>query len=191
MTLTTRVLLGLVAGTLLGLALAGSQAPLAVSTLAVLSAVGGVFVDLIRMTAMPLVASLVVASIGAATAGGLGRAGRRATVMAAAMLAVATLGTILVAQPVLQSVSPDPAAITSAASTASPASLAAPTGLAQWVRELVPPNVAKAAADGAMLPLIVFAVLFGLALARVSPGRRDAVLGLVEGVASASVLRGS
>lgn len=188
MTLTTRVLLGLVAGTLLGLALAGSQAPLAVSTLAVLSAVGGVFVDLIRMTAMPLVASLVVASIGAATAGGLGRAGRRATVMAAAMLAVATLGTILVAQPVLQSVSPDPAAITSAASTASPASLAAPTGLAQWVRELVPPNVAKAAADGAMLPLIVFAVLFGLALARVSPGRRDAVLGLVEGVAEAMQL---
>jgi Na+/H+-dicarboxylate symporter len=51
--------------------------------------------------------------------------------------------------------------------------------------DLVPQNVVKAAADGAFLPLIIFAVLFGLALARVSDAKRQAVLRVVEGIAEA------
>jgi len=51
--------------------------------------------------------------------------------------------------------------------------------------DLVAPNAIKAAADGAMLPIIVFAVLFGVALAGVSAERRDAVLRVTQGVADA------
>jgi O-antigen/teichoic acid export membrane protein len=43
----------------------------------------------------------------------------------------------------------------------------------------------KAAADGSMLPVIVFSVLFGIALARVTPERRDALLRVAQGVADA------
>jgi Na+/H+-dicarboxylate symporter len=50
---------------------------------------------------------------------------------------------------------------------------------------LVPQNVFKAAADGAMLPVILYAVLFALALARVGADRRDAVLRVAHGVADA------
>src|SRR5262249_35477980 len=57
--------------------------------------------------------------------------------------------------------------------------------VAQWFIDLVPQNVVKAAADGAMLPGILFAVLFGVALARVQDERRDAVLPVVPGLASA------
>jgi Na+/H+-dicarboxylate symporter len=57
--------------------------------------------------------------------------------------------------------------------------------VAQWFVDLVPQNVVKAAADGAFLPLIIFAVLFGLALARVSDTKRQAVLRVVEGIAEA------
>jgi Na+/H+-dicarboxylate symporter len=49
----------------------------------------------------------------------------------------------------------------------------------------VPQNVFKAAADGAMLPVILFAVLFALSLARVAPDRREAVLRVAQGVADA------
>ena len=55
----------------------------------------------------------------------------------------------------------------------------------QWLVDLVPPNVFKAAADGAMLPLILFSVLFGFALARVGDAKRTAVLRAVEGIAEA------
>lgn len=185
MTLASRVLLGLIAGSLLGLALAGHDGPAVAAGLAALTATGGLFVDLIRMTAMPLVVALVIASVGATTAGGVGRTGVRATVLGVVLLVAACVGTMLVAEPVLRRVAADPAALGAlAASTPSP-SAAAPPGLAQWVRDLVPPNVAKAAADGAMLPVIVFAVLFGLALARVGDERRGAVLRVVEGVAEA------
>src|SRR5262249_20691638 len=49
----------------------------------------------------------------------------------------------------------------------------------------VPQNVVKAAADGLMLPVILFAVLFGLALARVAAERREAVLRVAQGAADA------
>jgi Na+/H+-dicarboxylate symporter len=60
----------------------------------------------------------------------------------------------------------------------------APT-VATWFMDLVPQNVFKAAADGAMMPLIFFAVIFGLALTRVNEARRDAVLRVIEGIAEA------
>ena len=181
MTLAPRVLLGLVAGTLVGLVLPGADPAVAATVLAAATTIGNLFVDLIRMTALPLVAALVVASIGASTAGGLGRTGLRATALAVALLVAACVGTMLVAQPVLRSVEPDPGAMTGATGVVP----ATPPGLAQWFRELVPQNVVKAAADGAMLPVIIFAVLFGLALARIATPGREAVLRVAEGVAEA------
>jgi len=62
---------------------------------------------------------------------------------------------------------------------------AAAPALVQWVVDLVPPNVVKAAADGAMLPVILFSALFGVALGRVVPERREAVLRVMQGIADA------
>jgi Na+/H+-dicarboxylate symporter len=57
--------------------------------------------------------------------------------------------------------------------------------LAQWFVDLVPANPIRAAADGAMLPLIVFAVAFGLALLSVEPTYRDSAVRFFRGVADA------
>lgn len=184
MTLASRVLLGLVAGSLAGLALAGRDGAAATALLTACTTVGGLFVDLIRMTALPLVTALIVASVGATSAGGVGRSGVRATAFALLLLGGACAGTMLVAVPVLSAVAPDPAALAAAAGEAASRPAAVP-GLAQWLRELVPVNVVKAAADGAMLPVIVFAVLLGLALTRVAETRRAAVLQLADGIADA------
>ena len=55
----------------------------------------------------------------------------------------------------------------------------------QWLAGLAPANVIRAAADGAMLPLIVFTLLFALALRRITPDRRDPVLRVFDGVGAA------
>ncbi len=60
----------------------------------------------------------------------------------------------------------------------------APT-LAEWFVDLVPQNVVKAATDGAMVPVILFAVMLGLALTRVSAAKREAALRAVDGFAEA------
>jgi Na+/H+-dicarboxylate symporter len=56
---------------------------------------------------------------------------------------------------------------------------------AQWLPELAPSNPIKAAADGAMLPLIVFTLGFGIALTRVPSDRRVIVVGFFSGLADA------
>ena len=54
MSLTTRVLIGLVTGFLLGLALTSASASVVTGVLAVATPLGTVFVNLIRMTVLPL-----------------------------------------------------------------------------------------------------------------------------------------
>jgi len=190
-TLALRVLLGLVAGFLLGLALSGSSSPAAVTTVRILAPIGTIFVNLIRMTVIPLVVSLLIASVGAMTSSGrLGRVGIKALLISLALLTTAAAGSVLVARPIFARLSIDQGAAMAlrGPETAVAANAGAAAGgsvAAQWFVDLVPQNVVKAAADGAFLPLIIFAVLFGLALARVSDAKRQAVLRVVEGIAEA------
>ncbi len=189
MTLASRVLIGLVAGFLLGLALAGSSSPAATMTIGILTPVGTIFINLIRMTVIPLVVSMLVASLGAmTTTGGLGRTGVRALVISVGLLATAAVGSVLIAEPILARIRIDQSAALALRAPIAPASPSAivPSGtptLSTWFVDLVPQNVVKAAADGAMLPVILFAVMCGLALARVSDAKREAVLRVVSGIA--------
>ena len=188
MTLAIRVLAGLLAGFLLGLALAGSSSPAAAVTVGIVTPVGTMFVNLIRMTVIPLLVSMLIASVGAMTGSGLGRTGVRAVLISLGLLTTAAIGSVLIAEPILAGIRIDRSAAlalratTAGASAADMATSVSPT-LATWFVDLIPQNVVKAAADGAMLPLIVFAVVFGLALTRVSHARREAVLRVVEGIA--------
>ena len=59
---------------------------------------------------------------------------------------------------------------------------------ASWLVSLVPANPIRAAADGAMLPLVVFALLFGLALGRVAPAARTPTIALFRGIAEGATL---
>lgn len=66
-------------------------------------------------------------------------------------------------------------------SAAAAAPVHAPS-IAQWFIDLVPVNVVNAAAEGALLPMIVVAIGFGLALTRIEPQHRAPVLGFFSGV---------
>jgi Na+/H+-dicarboxylate symporter len=59
-------------------------------------------------------------------------------------------------------------------------------GFGAWVTSLVPPNVIKSAADGAMLPLIVFTFAFALAARRIEPRLRQSLIELFTALAGAT-----
>jgi Na+/H+-dicarboxylate symporter len=59
-------------------------------------------------------------------------------------------------------------------------------GLGAWVTSLVPANVVNAAAGGAMLPLIVFTLLFALATRRIDAELRQSLISFFGAVASAT-----
>jgi Na+/H+-dicarboxylate symporter len=53
---------------------------------------------------------------------------------------------------------------------------------ANWVAGIIPTNPIKAAADTAMVPLVVFALLFGFALVRIAEPLRRALIALLQAI---------
>ena len=191
--LTVRVLLGLVAGLVVGFA--ANAFPSLRGVVPWIEPLGSIFINAIRMTVVPLVvASLVVGVAGASDARAIGRVGWRAlTLFIVLVLAGAVFGA-LIAQPILvRMIDPASASAISAggagelAGAAQEGARRLPT-FAQWLIDLVPSNPIRAAADGAMLPLIVFALAFGLAITRLEPVRRAQLAGFFGGVADASLV---
>ena len=192
MSLTTQVLLALLAGFGVGLPLAGTDVTAGRTVLAFLEPVGTLFVNAIRMTVVPLVvSSLVVGVTSAPDARAVGRLGARAIGLFVAVLALAAGVGVALGHPLLARVPLDPAAIAalqagSTASTVFEGAKAIPS-LAEWVVALVPVNPVKAAAEGQMLPLILATAAFSIALMGVAPARRAAVVTAFEGVMDAAL----
>jgi Na+/H+-dicarboxylate symporter len=193
MSLTVRVLLGLVAGLVLGFAVNAS--PGLSGVVPWIEPLGSIFINAIRMTVVPLVvASLIVGVAGAPDARAIGRVGWRALVLFVVLVLAGAVFGAIIAQPILaRMIDPASASALSAGSAGDLAGAARegaqrlPT-FAQWLIDLVPANPVRAAADGAMLPLIVFSLLFGVALLRLDAERRRPVIGFFEGVADAMLV---
>jgi proton glutamate symport protein len=195
MSLALRVLIALVAGLAVGLGIASSGSPGAAHLVPLIEPVGTLWVAGIRMTIIPLVvSSLIVGVGGAADAKHIGRLGVRALLLFVVLLAAATAIALLAGPPVLATIHIAPAdaaklmAGAAQSSNAAVESAKSLPGVAQWVVDLVPSNPIKAAVDGAILPLIVFALLFGAALSRVAAERRAMLLRVVSGVQDATIV---
>ena len=195
MSLTVRVLIGLVVGLLVGFAINASPALRGVVPW--IEPLGSIFINALRMTVIPLVvASLVVGVAGAPDARAIGRVGWKALVLFVILVLAGAVFGAIVAPPILaRMIDPASAATTALASgTAGDLAGAAREGaqrlptFAQWLIDLVPSNPVRAAADGAMLPLIVFSLLFGVSLLQLEADRRRPIIGFFEGVADAMLV---
>ncbi|MHB1263869.1 MAG: dicarboxylate/amino acid:cation symporter [Gemmatimonadaceae bacterium] len=178
------ILGGLLAGLALGALLSAGAPHVGARVGPVLDALGLLWVNAIRMTVVPLVLALVVVSVGSVPdVQRVGRLGLRALIVCLALLLGAAVVVALVVPPLLQWLPLDAAAVARLREGAAPAVAAARPALADWIGGLLPANPVKAAAEGALLPLVLFAMLAGLALTRVDAASRDAVLRLARGVA--------
>ena len=194
MSLTLQVLIALGAGLALGIPLAGSESAIATALLAVLGPVGTVFINAIRMTVIPLVVSSLISGVTSAPdPRSVGRIGARAIGLFVVVVSVASSVGVLLGTPLLAMIPLDPASVEALRAGVSGNATAVAEGArnipsaSEWLVSLVPANPIKAAADGAMLPLIVASVAFAVALMQVADERRAAVVRVVEGVMDASL----
>jgi proton glutamate symport protein len=191
MSLTVKVFLGLAAGFAVGLLV--PAAPALAGLPGVVEPLGTLFINGIRMTVVPLVvSSLIVGVASAPDPRTVGRLGGLALVWFAGLVfAAAVVGVVVV--PAAFALFPlDLAALATLRDGAGPDDIVeraktVPT-FAEWLTGLIPVNPVTAAAEGAMLPLIVFAVLFGAALTRVSVDARTALVQALVGVQEASLI---
>ena len=186
------VIAGLVAGIGLGILASTSGSPFLLSIVRFVEPIGTVFVNAIRMAVVPLVvASLIGGIVSVGDGRSLTQLGVRSLVVFFGLALSAAVFATIVAAPVLARLDIDASMAEGlrpqSAATANAAPPAAP-GVAQWFIDLVPANPIRSAADGAMLPLIVFTIAFGVALTKVSAEHRAGVVSFFKGLADAMMV---
>ncbi len=192
MSLTLRVSIGLIAGLLLGLIVSTSHAPWLMRIPAFFDPIGVVFVNAIRVAVIPLIVSSLI--IGVAASGDdarkIGKLGGRALVLVLSMLLVASVFAIAVASPLFARLNIDKSVVArlNESTAAHEIGQGSAPSFAQWFSDLVPSNAFKAAAEGALLPLVVVSVAFGLALTRIERQRRASVVQFFHGIADAFLI---
>jgi len=120
--LTGRVLTGLVAGLVLGAMVAAFDSPPLEWAVSIIEPLGTLWVNAIRMTVIPLVVALLVGGIAfAPSAGEIGRFGVRAALLFAVFLAVSAAFSIVVAPTLIAFLPVDPAGAAALLEGATPA----------------------------------------------------------------------
>ncbi len=181
--LSVQMVIAVGLGTIAGLFVAALPAATADRVIAVAAPIGAIWVNAILMTVVPLVVANVI--IAAASSAERRNAVRGATATFAMFVAVVAASAVLCAllAPVLLSM-----LVPAGALPAPPAAMggaAAQPSIASLMVSVVPQNPVKAAADGAMLGLIVFSLLFGFATTRIDAEHRGAIVRLCRAVSDA------
>jgi proton glutamate symport protein len=183
----TKAIIGLLAGLACGTAINAAAQPSLAAAGSAVEVVGTLWINAILMTILPLVVSKLVVSVaGQEGKQSVGRAGWRAFAWFAALLVVTASLTALVMPSVFARLPIDPAAAESLRSAVqTTGKVPAPPSAAQVVLALVPANAFRAAADGAIVPLLVFSVAFGLGASRIPQPLRDSLLTFFRAVDAA------
>ena len=181
-------LAALVRGLALGIAAAASGSAAAPRLVEWLEPVGTMWVNAIRMTVIPLVVSSLIVAVSGTAPGTVGRLGGRAFVIFVLLLASMAAITALVAPAIFSRLTIDAAAAEAIRLGVAPVQRPELPTFTSWLVSLLPTNPVKAAADGAMLPLVVFTLTFGLALGRLAADVRGPIVGFFRGVAEAMSL---
>jgi Na+/H+-dicarboxylate symporter len=181
----TRILLALVVGLLLGIASAATGGGWVEGAVSVAEPIGGMWLNALRMTIVPLVVSLLVTGIAAsAEAARAGKLATRALVLFVVLLWISAIAAALLT-PLFLGLFPLPAESTAALRAAMTASepVGEVPGFADFLSSIVPTNPVAAAAEDAILPLILFTLVFAFALTRLPAEPRERLVGFFQAIA--------
>jgi Na+/H+-dicarboxylate symporter len=182
------VLVALIAGLLAGIAAASAGEAFREPAVRWAGVVGNLWLNALKMTVIPLMFALLVTGVakGADMARAGSIAGRTVLWIVIVCTFSAAFGALMIE--LLTAAFPLPRqaaeALRSGLSAASGTAAAAPVpGAADFLQGLVPDNVVAAAAEGAILPLVIFALFFALAASRIDSGKRAVVVGFFDAIA--------
>ena len=186
-----QILLAIVLAVLIGLALNGNNSPGGIPFEAIFSFFGTLFLSALKMIIVPLVLSSIICGIsGIGSGDSIGRLGGKTL----GFYMMSSLVSILIGLVLVNTFAPgiidgEPAG--ERLNLSSPEQLdsqlarvegrSASDVTAVFLR-MVPPNIVKAAADGQMLGLITFGLLFGFYMTRIKPRLKDTLQNFWQGV---------
>jgi proton glutamate symport protein len=172
------ILLGLAGGLLAGVLIESSGSPLLQRVSAIVEPIGMLWVNAIRMTVVPLLISLVITAVASGVdASSTTRAGGRSMVLFVAMVVLSMAFALLTAPLALLPLQVEASAAASLRASAAAATTAVQSqSFRDWLVSIIPLNPIQAAAEGAILPVLVFSLLFGLAASRIGSDAREVIV---------------
>jgi proton glutamate symport protein len=183
----------LVVGLVAGAALASIDG--AERVVRILEPIGTLWVNAVRMTIIPLVFSMLVVAVASSDSlRSMGRLGGAALLFFFLTLVGIALYAAMLGPLLMSPLDIDPVAAATLRDSAMSSSQQVTTtvramgGVAQRVIELIPPNPIRAAADGAMLPLVIFTIIVGAALSRLSDDLRETPVRFFRALSEAMLL---
>jgi proton glutamate symport protein len=188
--LSVRVLIALIAGLALGATAAAYAGPGAKHVIELIESVGGLWLNSLRMTVVPLIFAVLVTGIaGVADAAATGRLAVRTLLWIVGILTFASVYTVFFADGfyALWPVSPTGVAALKAGATAAPDIVKQAPDVISFIKGLAPQNVIKAASEDSILPLVVFATFFGFAVTRLPLERRQTLNELFQNIGDVMV----
>jgi len=187
---STRVLIALAVAIAGGIAIAATGSVPLLRAADFIAPIGTLWVNAIRMTVIPLVVSLLITGVASATdVKAIGRLGGR-TLAVFVLLLVGTAIVVMPFGPALFRLLPQRLGAMPLPPGAAEAANQVTAGGQQqtfstWLTSLLPPNPIAAAASGAMMPLILFTLLFALAVARSPEAARTTLTRFFEALGEA------
>ena len=191
---TTWSLIALAAGLVIGLIGHGAESGAVRALAAAAKPVGDLWFASLQMVIVPLMVVFTLAAIVSSRREGLGALTGRAVLLFTAMLAAGALIALVLTPRVVRLYPVDPATVAALESqTSVPAAVremanAGPISLGEWVAALVPRNLLESAARGEILPLLLFTVLLGFAIARLPSEQREPVARVLQGLSEAMLI---
>lgn len=180
------ILLGLVGGLLAGVLIEASSSPLLQRISALVEPIGTLWVNAISMTVIPLLISLLITAVASsADAGSATRQSGRSMVLFVAMIALSMVFALLTAPLALAPLPLDASAAESLRASAAATPATPPLSFRNWLVSIVPLNPVQAAAEGAVLPVVVCSLLFGLAACRIASDGRESIVRFLVAVRDA------
>ena len=191
--LSLRVLVALVAGLLAGAAAQAWGIPGGTGTVGVVEGLGQLWLNALRMTIIPLVFSLLVTGIASiADAAATGRLALKAVIVFAVLLIGTTVYGVFASLGLLSAwpIDPDGARLLLSGATGDAAvrENVGGGGLTAFLTNLAPANPIRAAAEDAILGIVVFAIVFGFAATRLPARLRQPMTVFFEAVAETMIV---
>ena len=189
MNATVRVVVALIAGLAIGIAGAAWNTIAMTAIATAVEPVGIIWTNAIRMTVIPLIVALVITGVAlTADARRIGRLGARALPVFVGLLLASGFFALLLAPLSLDRLSLPAEAAANLRASAAPGGVREMPSLVDRIVSMVPANPFQAAAEGALLPLVVFSLIFGLALTRLTAARREPVVQFFQTIADAMLV---
>lgn len=184
------ILSALIAGMLLGVVVEMALPSAGTATLPFIEPIGLLWLNALKMTIIPLIVALLITGI-TATADAARAGALAARSVAIFLVAIFLTGLMsLLVTPLLLRLFPLPAAAAEAlrhglggTTEAGPS----PT-FGDFLLSLIPTNPIAAAAENAVLPLIVFTTIFAFAITKIAPEGRAALSGLFKALGDAMLV---